>query len=55
MNNFFNLKKYENETDFEFCLRCCLAKHHKEIEKILLGNWVLEQLRNTMRIKLQRC
>ena len=32
MNNFFNLKKYENETDFEFCLRCCLAKHHKEID-----------------------
>ena len=30
--NFYGILKKEEETDFEFCLRCCLAKHNKEID-----------------------
>ena len=31
-NNFYSIERKENETEFEFCLRCCLAKHNKEID-----------------------
>ena len=30
--NFYGLVKREGETDFEYCLRCCLAKHNKQID-----------------------
>ena len=32
MNEFFGLIKKENETEFEFMLRTCIAKHNKEID-----------------------
>ena len=32
MNNFYGVEKRSNETDFEFCLRVCMAKHNKEID-----------------------
>lgn len=32
MNNFYGIQRYEDETDFEFCLRVCRAKHLKEID-----------------------
>lgn len=30
--SFYGLVKREGETDFEYCLRCCLAKHNKQID-----------------------
>ena len=32
MNEFFNVKRMQDETDFEFLLRVCMAKHNKEID-----------------------
>lgn len=32
MKNFLGMERHDSETDFEFCLRCCLAKHNKEID-----------------------
>ena len=31
-NNFYGIERRNEETEFEFCLRCCLAKHNKEID-----------------------
>ena len=32
MNEFWNVKRLKDETDFEFCLRVCMAKANKEID-----------------------
>ena len=32
MNEFWNVKRLKDETDFEFCLRVCVAKANKEID-----------------------
>lgn len=32
MDNFFGVKRLKNETDFEFCLRVCMAKAEKSID-----------------------
>ena len=32
MNNFFGIDRLKGESDFEFCLRCCLAKINGEID-----------------------
>ena len=31
-NNFYGIERRNEETEFEYCLRCCLAKHNKEID-----------------------
>lgn len=31
-NNFYGIERKTEETDFEFCLRCCLAKQNKELD-----------------------
>ena len=33
-NNFYGIERKTEETDFEFCLRCCLAKQNKELAAV---------------------
>lgn len=52
MNNFFGIDRLKGESDFEFCLRCCLAKINGEIDadwQEIVDEFNLECHRDTLR------